>query len=143
MRVTTESTHEAAKAAVLGANAVFYQAFTNGDYAAMSELWAERAPISCLHPGARPLIGRSAVLDGWKKILGGSSRFELCCRQPVVHVTGEAAIVTCYEASDDQPAHLAATNVFVTEDGRWRMIHHHAGPLSSPVPRLPSPSSLN
>jgi hypothetical protein len=112
--VTTESTHEAAKAAVLGANAVFYRAFTDGDYAAMSDLWAERAPISCLHPGAPPLIGRNAVLDGWKKILGGTSRFELCCRQPVVHVTGEAAIVTCYEASDDQPAHLAATNVFVT-----------------------------
>ena len=39
------------------------------------------------------------------------------------------------------PAHLAATNIFVLEEGRWRMVHHHAGPLSVPEPRR-SPSAL-
>jgi ketosteroid isomerase-like protein len=133
-----ESTHSATEAAILDANATFYRAFTDGDYAAMSELWALRAPAVCLHPGARALMGRRQVLDSWRQILGGTSRFELRCDRPVVRCAGDAAIVICYEANGDQPAHLAATNVFVLEDGHWRMVHHHAGPISSPVPR-PSP----
>ncbi len=138
-----ESTHPAAEASVLGANATFYRAFTGGDYAAMSELWAQRAPVTCLHPGAPVVVGRSAVLDTWRQLLGGSSRIELRCDQPLVHLLGEAAIVTCYEGTGDDPAHLAATNVFVREDGAWRMVHHHAGPLSRPARRPPSSSSLN
>jgi ketosteroid isomerase-like protein len=137
------STHAAAEAAVLDANATFYRAFTDRDYAAMSELWAKRAKVTCFHPAARAIVGRVAVLASWKEILGGSSGFELRCVQPVVHVVGDAAIVTGYEGSDDEPAHLAATNVFVLEDGSWRMVHHHAGPISSPVP-VPRPSrSMN
>jgi ketosteroid isomerase-like protein len=137
------STREATEAAVLYANATFYRAFTAGDYAAMSELWAERAPVACLHPTAQTCIGRSLVLDTWKQILRGPSRFELRCDDPVVHVFGDAAIVTCYEGADDDPAHLAATNVFVMEDGRWRMVHHHAGPIANPLPRPPPARSMN
>ncbi len=138
-----ESAHVATETAVLDANATFYRAFTDGDYSAMDELWARRAPVACLHPGARALLGRKPVLDSWRQILGGASRFELRCEQPVVHVSGDAAIVTCYEAAVDRPAHLAATNVFVLEDGRWRMVHHHAGPISRPVRRAPAPRSMN
>jgi ketosteroid isomerase-like protein len=134
-----ESTYATTQAEVLEANETFYRAFSDGDYAAMSELWAERAPVTCFHPAARALIGRSAVLDTWRQILDGPSRLELRCDQPIVRVVGETAIVICYEGSDDEPAHLAATNVFVLEEGRWRMVHHHAGPISRPVPR-PGPS---
>jgi ketosteroid isomerase-like protein len=129
------STDAVVEADVLGANATFYRAFTRGDYAAMSELWAERAPVTCFHPGGQALVGRSAVLDTWKVILGGPTSFELRCDRAVVRILGDAAIVTCYEGSDNEPAHLAATNVFALEDGRWRMVHHHAGPLSKPLPR--------
>jgi len=97
----------------------------------------------CLHPGARALFGRTAVLDSWRQILDGTPRFELRCDQPSVHVIGDAAIVTCYEGGGDQPAHLAATNVFVLEDDSWRMVHHHAGPISSPLPRPGPPLSVN
>ncbi len=138
-----ESTHATTQAEVLDANATFYRAFTDGDYAAMSELWAQRAPVTCFHPAARALIGRSAVLDTWRQILGGPSRLKLRCDQPVVRVVGETAIVICYEGSNDEPAHLAATNVFVLEDGRWRMVHHHAGPISRPVARSGPSRSVN
>jgi ketosteroid isomerase-like protein len=135
----TGSTDAAAEASVLHANALFYRAFSDGDYQAMSEVWAQRAPLTCLHPAAHVLVGRASVLGSWRQILGSASRFELRCDHPVVHVVGDAAIVTCYEASNDEPAHLAATNLFVLEDDRWRMVHHHAGPISSPIPR-PRPS---
>jgi hypothetical protein len=138
-----ESTHVTTQAEVLDANATFYRAFSDGDYAAMSELWAQRAPVTCIHPAARTLIGRSAVLETWRQILGGPSRLELRCDQPVVRVNGETAIVICYEGADEEPAHLAATNVFVLEDGRWRMVHHQAGPISRPVPRSGPPRTVN
>jgi len=58
--------------------------------------------------------------------------FELTGREPSVQVFGDTAIVYCYEASGAEPAHLAATNVFVREGLAWRMVHHHAGPLAEP-----------
>jgi len=130
-----ETTDVVIEAAVLGANDAFYRAFTRGDYAAMSDLWAERAPVTCFHPGGQVLVGRSAVLGTWKQLLSGRSTFELRCDRPLVRLHGDTAIVTCYEGSDNDPAHLAATNVFALEDGRWRMVHHHAGPMSNPLPR--------
>ena len=120
---------------MLLANASFYRAFSEGDAQAMVELWAKRAPVACLHPGAELLLGRDAVLGAWRQILRGDQGFELRCDSPTVRVFGETALVQCYEATDDQPAHLAATNAFVLEDGAWRMVHHQAGPLSRPIPK--------
>lgn len=136
-------THASRETAVLDANATFYRAFSEGDFEAMSALWSEDAAVTCLHPGARALVGRVAVLDSWRQILGGGSGFTLRCDEPVVHFLGEAALVTCYEGSDDDPAHLAATNLFVSEGGRWRMVHHHAGPMASHLPRRRPASSMN
>jgi ketosteroid isomerase-like protein len=123
------------EAAVLEANQEFYRAFSRGDFAAMSELWAKTAKVACLHPGARLLSGRGAVLSSFRELLAAAPAWKMVSRDASVHLFGEAAFVTCLEANGDQPAHLAATNVFVLEDGRWRMVHHHAGPLSVPEPR--------
>jgi ketosteroid isomerase-like protein len=107
------------EAAVLQANQAFYQAFSRGDYASMSE------PL---------LAGRAAVLGSWRKILAVAPSFEMVAREPRVCLLGDTAFVTCLEANGARPAHLIATNVFVWEEERWRMVHHHAGPLSTPEP---------
>jgi len=133
----------AAELTVLAANRDFYRAFSDGDFEAMSKVWAERAPASCLHPGLPALVGRAAVLESWQRILDPADGWEMSCRAARAHVIGEAAFVTCLEASGDRPAHLAATNVFVLEDGRWRMVHHQAGPLSEPIAKSPSPETSN
>jgi hypothetical protein len=83
------------------------------------------------------------VLASWRQILGGGTGLALRCDEPVVHWVGEAALVICYEGTNDNPAHLAATNVFVFEGGRWRMVHHHAGPVASPARRSRPPSTMN
>jgi ketosteroid isomerase-like protein len=126
------------EAAVLEANEAFYRAFSRGDYPAMNELWAKEAPVACLHPGARLLAGRHAVLSSFRELLAAAPAWKMVSRNASVHLFGGAAFVTCLEANGDQPAHLAATNIFVLEDGRWKMVHHHAGPLSVPEPRRPS-----
>jgi ketosteroid isomerase-like protein len=65
------------------------------------------------------------------------------CDHARAQLFGELAIVTCYEGNGEHPAHLAATNLFTREDGVWRLVHHHAGPLSAPIPKPPSGDRLN
>jgi ketosteroid isomerase-like protein len=131
------------EAAILDANARFYRAFSEGDYAAMAELWAARAPIACFHPGMSALIGREVVLDSWQQILREASGLVMRCDHARVQLLGEVALVLCYEGNAEQAAHLAATNAFVLEDGRWRMVHHHAGPLARPVAKPSATSRAN
>lgn len=130
------------EAGVLEANEAFYRAFNRGDFATMRELWARAAPVSCLHPGAPPLAGREPVLSSFRALLVAAPAWKMVCRDATVHLFGDAALVTCFEANGEGPAHLAATNVFVLEEERWRMVHHHAGPLSAPAP-LRRPSFVN
>ena len=134
--------HDAQEHAILAANARFYRAFNDGDVAAMSALWAARAPVACLHPGEPLVVGRQQVLHRWREILSMSPAFKLRCDRPTVQIMGTTALVYCYEGGGSAPAHLAATNVFVYEDQSWRMVHHQAGPLATPLPAA-SNSSLN
>lgn len=128
------------EAAVLQANASFYRVFTAGDYAAMSRLWASRTEISCIHPGGGAIVGRSRVLESWREILPQPPDYSMRADHARAQLLGEFAIVLCYEGNDQQPSHLAATNVFVLEDGAWRMIHHQAGPLARPIAK-PTPDN--
>lgn len=129
--------------AILRANELFYRAFSTGDYAAMARLWSEQAPVSCLHPGLPALVGREPVMQSWRQILTQSVQITMRCDHAQVLLLGETAVVTCYEANGDEPAHLAATNVFVREADSWRMVHHHAGPLARVISRTPPPAGLN
>src|SRR5580692_4329846 len=132
-----------AEAAIARANASFYRAFTQGSYEAMADLWARSVPVACVHPGSPAITGRDAVLESWRMILRQPPPLAMRCDRTVVHILGEAAVVIGYEGNGDHPAHLAATNVFVLEEGTWRMVHHHAGPLSRSIPKAPATSTLN
>lgn len=127
---------------VLAVNASFYRAFTDGDLASMQALWATEVSVSCLHPGMPALAGRQKVLESWARILERPPSAPMICADARVQLLGETALVLCYEGAGDNPSHLAATNVFVLEAGRWRLVHHHAGPLSRPIVR-PAAEQLN
>jgi hypothetical protein len=131
------------ESAVLLANASFYRAFSEGNASAMSELWARHAPVACIHPGAPMLVGREPVLQSWRQILRADRAVALRCDSATVQLLGVVALVLCYEGGEAQPAHLAASNVFVLEEGAWRMVHHHAGPLSTPIAPAESAKFVN
>ena len=120
--------------AVLLANASFYDAFGQRNIAAMDAAWARQSPVTCVHPGWDVLVGRDAVLASWRDILGGQGAPPIMCTNAVVYLYGETASVVCIERLPGGA--LVATNVFVREDGRWRMVHHHAGPIANSA--LPS-----
>jgi len=129
--------------AVLAANESFYRAFVESDMAGMEALWAERVPVSCLHPGWPPLMDRDEVLESWRRILANPAQQGPSCRDPEVLLYGDMAMVLCYEEVGGQS--LIASNLFVQEDGRWRMVHHQSGPVarSSAPTTVPSRRSLH
>jgi ketosteroid isomerase-like protein len=114
---------------VLDANSAFYAAFTGRDLEAMDAVWARGAPVACIHPGWEALRGREEVMESWRAILSGNAPAVRCTRASA-HVLGGAAFVVCHERLPG--GRLVATNVFVREDGAWRMVHHQAGPLPEP-----------
>lgn len=133
---------------VLAANQAFYDAFAEGDLDALDALWAKGVPVACIHPGWDALYGRKEVMASWRSILSGDHAPEVTCLEPTAHLLGDTALVICGESIDDH--YLIATNVFVREDGRWKLCHHQAGPVSGQRPEgrprrraLPKPGLLN
>jgi hypothetical protein len=113
--------------AVLEVNLSFYEAFAAQDLGAMDALWSRTQPCSCVHPGWQPIFGRDQVMASWRAVLGADSP-PIRCEEPQATVVGEMAFVLCVERI--AVAQLCATNLFVLEDGLWRMVHHHAGPFA-------------
>ena len=127
--------------AVLAANAAFYEAFSERDLVSMEELWSESRAVACVHPGWTGVVGREAVLASWRSILEAPSAPVVVCAREQVFVVGEVAFVLCVESI--QGGNLLATNVFVREGGRWRMVHHHAGPIAAGADADAPPGLLN
>jgi len=121
--------------AVLDASAAFYRAFAGRDFGAMEALWARGAPVTCIHPGWDVLRGREEVVESWRRILGGDAP-AISSTASSAQVAGETAWVVCHERIPGS-APLVATNVFVREEGGWRLCHHQSGPLAQPPDERP------
>lgn len=107
---------------VLAANEAFYRAFATGDATAMEALWAHQAPTTCIHPGWAALTSRDDIIKSWRGILQAPPPIR--CRNARAFVYGNTASVICEEIILDGV--LLTTNLFVHEDGTWRIAHHHA-----------------
>lgn len=121
-------------AALLAANETFYDAFDSGDAEAMAKLWSEENPVACIHPGAAAIIGRDEVLSSWHDILSAPSRPAIQCLDPQGLIFDSNGLVVCTEALAG--GQLVASNLFVLEQGVWRMVHHQAGPINAPISPL-------
>lgn len=113
--------------AVLAANLEFYRAFAARDAAAMDAVWAQRAAVACLHPGWTALTDREAIISSWSGILSNPDAPRIACFDERVLLYGDTALVLCEEELDGGT--LATSNLFVREDGAWRIAHHHAGQI--------------
>jgi|TARA_B110000438_G_C15690389_1_gene596517 hypothetical protein len=117
-------------ASVLFANDAFYLAFANQNFKEMRSIWATRTSVTCIHPGWDVLSDLEEVLDSWKDILASPTATNIVCKNPIVRVHGNFAYVVCFEILDQ--GFLVATNVFILEDGLWKMVHHQAGATPPP-----------
>jgi hypothetical protein len=110
---------------LVAVNDAFYQAFNQRDMTSMEGLWASSAPVSCIHPGWNVLQGREAVLDSWRSILNNPNQPRIVTGGATVSIFDSIAVVICRELVAGSP--LVATNVFVLEDGAWKLLHHQSG----------------
>lgn len=116
------------------ANEAFYIAFQTKDLATMEALWTLQGPVACTHPGWPTLSGREQVLQSWRAIFENPEAVTVTCRAPKAYRYGDTGFVTCYESIGENL--LAATNIFVRQNGTWKMVHHQAGPCHVPPPEL-------
>jgi ketosteroid isomerase-like protein len=115
---------------ILAANAAYYRAFTDGDFAAISRIWADDN-VSCIHPGWPVIIGRQEILESYREILRNPDQERIDPRNETVLAAGDEARVICVEFVGG--AALAATNLFRRTGGVWRMTHHQASPIAALV----------
>lgn len=113
------------------ANEAFYLAFEGKDYDAMVHLWSDREALICLHPGWPALIGRDRVLKSWQEILNNPAQGQVSFfGAQVAELTADSAAVVCYERAGG--ATMVATNLFVREDERIRLVSHQAAHCAQP-----------
>lgn len=125
------------EAAVLEANRAFYAAFEARDLEAMGEVWERSERAAVTHPGWPTLRSWAAVAESWRRIFENTPYIQFFLTEEEVVVAGEAAWVTLYENILQEvggrqalgDARVAATNVFVHDGDRWRMVVHHGSPV--------------
>jgi hypothetical protein len=112
------------KAGVLATNDAFYRAMRAGDYCAMDRLWSRLRTVTCTHPEWKMLVGRRAVMDGWRSILLDHQPPAIWPVERHAIVTGTTAMVLCTEHVEG--VELMASNAFVREGTGWRMLNHQS-----------------
>lgn len=129
------------RAAVVAVNEEFYRAFEAADLDAMRDLWVDDGETLCVHPGALPVRGTSAINRSWALIMANTPYIQFFLTDVETSVLGDVASVTCTEnvltAADSveegafSGAKAVATNVFVRTADGWRLWIHHASPVVS------------
>ena len=125
--------------AVLAANREFYRAFNQRDIATIDQLWARALPVSCMHPNQTPIIERNAIVRSWQRLLSTPNLPLVHCQDEMLIGRRYMATVVCREVA--ATVQLIATNVFVKEDGAWRLVHHQSGnvPFKKATPPAQAP----
>ncbi len=120
-------------AAVTRVNQSFYDAFENLDQGAMDAIWADRSYTAIVHPGRELIVGWPEVRRSLGEIFSGTDRIRFRLSDVQVAVRESIAWVLAVENirhGDDVLVGLQSTNLFELIDGTWRMVLHHASPLS-------------
>lgn len=121
---------EDSKTSVLAANARFYNAFRNGNLAAMQALWSKSENVCVVHPGVSGISGYDLVMGSWEFVWADYEfPLEIEIKDVQVHVRGDIGYVTCIEMVKTKGSSWGrqfATNVFEKIDGQWHICIHHA-----------------
>ena len=124
------------------ASLAFYHAFETQDIDAMMATWADDEDIICVHPGGARVVGYDAVRAGWEHLFSGNTKLSFRLDQIVMLETVGLAMQSAIEhvstADGTARGAAAATNVFMRTPSGWRMVCHHASPVTAIVRPTPS-----
>jgi ketosteroid isomerase-like protein len=124
------TTDQEAMAAV---NKAFYAAFEGRDLDAMSKVWEHSDRIVCTHPGWASLRGWGQVAASFFALFQNAQHLQFILTKETAEVAGDMGWVAVDEniLQSTNATTVAALNLFVRgEDGEWRMVAHHASPVS-------------
>jgi ketosteroid isomerase-like protein len=122
--------------AILIVNERFYRALSLADFSAMEKLWLDSEEAVCVHPGWPPLHGWPAIRESWRSIFQNQGPLHVWPTEAQVRLVGVIAEVICLENIDTAQVPGAgilqtrATNIFRRVDDVWKLLEHHAVPLS-------------
>lgn len=121
----------------------FYQAFEAQDLDAMMATWADDEDIICVHPGGARTVGYDAVRGSWEQIFGGDNaklafQLEHIVVLETVGLALQSAIEHVHSADGTARGAAAATNVFMRTPSGWRIVCHHASPVTAVVLSAPA-----
>jgi ketosteroid isomerase-like protein len=118
---------------VVAANKAFYAAFEARDLDAMSMVWEHSDRIVCTHPGWASLRGWGQVAASFFALFQNPQHLQFILTKETAEVAGDTAWVAVDEniLQSTNATTVAALNLFVrADDGDWRMVAHHASPVS-------------
>jgi ketosteroid isomerase-like protein len=121
---------------VIEMNQSFYDAFNKNDIELMIGVWLNDSTSQCIHPGWDVLTGFKNIMTSWQKIFAAAQDLEIKLSNINVTTSENLAWVTCQEnlfsivSSGVQLSKVHSTNLFKKQNGAWKMILHHASPVS-------------
>ena len=130
------------------ASRAFYNAFEQGDIAAMMRVWADDDEIFCIHPSGPRNIGPNAVRGAWEEIFSTPTTLRFQLEQQMFFVGASMAVQSVLEYLQiNEEAKLRgpaiATNIYTRSvGGGWRMIAHHAATAPA-LPGGPAPAAIS
>ncbi|MCD9200099.1 nuclear transport factor 2 family protein [Aeromicrobium wangtongii] len=136
----------------LAVHRAFYDAVETGDVDLMASLWVDHPRVSCVHPGAAPLRGTSAVLRSWTVLMAQVSYIQFFLTDvdvttlPIGAQEPTTAVIVCTEnilsgEGMSSPEAFAGgkalcTSILVRDlsggrtAGDWKFWSRHASPIA-------------
>ncbi|MBP8310452.1 MAG: SgcJ/EcaC family oxidoreductase [Burkholderiaceae bacterium] len=117
------------------AEEAFYDAMQRGDAQGMMALWADDDDVTCVHPNGPRLVGIDAIRTAFEHIFAHGG---VTVRVSDVRVH-QGAVVAVHNLIEQvavagrrgsEVVDCSATNVYVKTANGWRIVLHHASPVS-------------
>jgi hypothetical protein len=100
----------------------------------MSDVWEHSDRTVCTHPGWASLRGWAAIVASFTALFRNDQSLQFVLTEARATIVGETGWVTVDEnlLGDQGGATVAALNVFVLDDGAWRLVVHHGSAVHAP-----------
>ena len=122
---------------VKAANQAFYDALSARDVNAMQKVWSSDSDIQNIGPRSKTAaMGWPALKENFERTFDMFSELKATMDDPRIKLNGSTAWVSGIEkvqrkskAGEAGTGANLGTSIFVKQDGRWRMVYHHASAI--------------
>jgi len=92
----------------------------------MIEVWSHSSDVTTMHPIGGREVGWEQVRVPWEQVAAICSCGQVTLRDPLIQVVSDLAYQVGTEAGEHVPIEHRVTNVYRSEAGGWKIVHHHS-----------------